>query len=89
MQKIKITNKVLEQKIKEYARKHKISFQKACAKLFDKGVCHLQKKTLNQMCLFRQNPEIHFVWVCATQDDKHKNRGGVDGQTNTSYKWGV
>lgn len=46
MQKIKITNKVLEQKIKEYARKHKISFQKACAKLFDKGVCHLQKKDI-------------------------------------------
>lgn len=44
MQKIKITNKVLEQKIREYARNHKISFQQACEKLFDAGVCHLQKK---------------------------------------------
>ena len=47
MQKIKITNKTLEQKIRLYAIKHKISFQKACEKLFDAGVCHLQKKDAN------------------------------------------
>lgn len=47
MQKIKITNKTLAQEIKVYARKHKISFQKACEKLFDVGVCHLQKKDGN------------------------------------------
>lgn len=44
MQKIKISNKALEQKIREYARNHKISFQQACENLFDAGVCHLQKK---------------------------------------------
>lgn len=44
MQKIRITNKTLEQKIREYARNHQISFQQACTKLFDTGVCHLQKK---------------------------------------------
>ena len=40
MQKIRITNKTLEQKIREYARNHQISFQQACTKLFDTGVCH-------------------------------------------------
>lgn len=32
MQKIRITNKTLEQKIREYARNHQISFQQACTK---------------------------------------------------------
>ena len=65
MQKIKITNKVLGQKIKEYARNHKISYQKACTTLFDKGVCHLQKKGSNSRVLGSSNC-IHsfYVGVC-------------------------
>ena len=43
MEKIQINPRV-SRLVKEYARARKISFQKACEKLFDAGVCHLQKK---------------------------------------------
>ena len=41
-----ILSEDVEKKVKVYAKKKKISFQKACEKLFDIGVCHLlsQKK---------------------------------------------
>ena len=47
MEKITL-NSELEAKVKEYAKKHKISFQKACERLFDAGVCHLQKKDIKK-----------------------------------------
>ena len=65
MQKIKITNKALEQKIREYARNHKISFQEACETLFDAGVCHLQKKESDLKHLSIQRRKNSFgMGVC-------------------------
>lgn len=65
MQKIKITDDVLATKIRNYARAHKISFQKACARLFDTGVCHLQKKENNVIdCVGLSKSPLFCAGVC-------------------------
>ena len=54
MGKITLNNET-ERKVKAYANKHKISFQKACEKLFDIGVCHLAKSQKKDSEILEKN----------------------------------
>lgn len=56
-------SKATEEQVKSYAKKHKISYQKACEKLFDIGVCHLQKK-INAGQTLQSNSFSFDIGVC-------------------------